>query len=272
MRIYTNVAGINAQRNLGISGNDLAKTFERLSSGRRINRAGDDAAGLAVSERLRSQIRGLGQAVRNAQDGISMVQTAEGALDESTSILQRMRELSVQSSSDQLTDTDRTLVQNEVSAMQTELTRIASATKYGTKSLVDGSLSASITVGTDASATNTVTITIASMDATSLGVGSISVSTVASASAAITSIDAALNTLNSTRSQIGAVQNRLEHVVANLNVAVENLSASESRIRDADFAEEVSKMTRGQILQQAGTSVAGQANQLPQGVLSLLRG
>jgi flagellin len=215
----------------------------------------------------------LGQAVRNSQDGISLVQTAEGALGETTDILQRMRELGVQASSDQLANSDRALINNEFTSLIAEITRIASATKFGTKNLLDGSLTAaSITVGTDATATNTVTLSIGSMDATSLGVGGLAISTSAGASAAIAAIDTALTNVITTRAQLGATQNRLEHTINNLTVAVENLSASESRIRDADFATEVAAMTRGQILQNAGTSVASQANQLPQSVLQLLRG
>jgi flagellin len=251
----------------------MAKSLEKLSSGFRINRAADDAAGLSISEGLRAQTGGLKVAVRNAQDGISVVQTAEGALTEVHSILQRMRDLSVQASSSGSNDLDaRTASNTEFAELGKELDRIANTTKFGSQALLDGNYSGDFQVDwKDITATGgkfTVAITQA-MDSTSLGVGGIDLTT--GADAAIASIDDAIKNVSTTRATLGAYQNRLEHTINNLNVSVENLSASESRIRDTDMAQEMVSFTRAQILSQAGTSMLAQANQAPQGVLSLLR-
>ncbi len=384
LTINTNVQAINAQRNLSVTGMKMSKAMERLSSGFRINRAADDAAGLAISEKLRSQIRGLSQASRNAQDGISMVQTAEGALTESHSILQRMRELAVQASTSTLTDSDRTQVQEEVTSLIAELDRIGNSTTFNGVNLLNGALtvtqaaastvkvggaafdtndvsavdvskasaattytltftagtdtltltngttgaaqnivitaqaataglktfnfdqlgvsftlagaaesaadalgtalaadtivtaagggSAELVIGSDASVSNKLSFAIADMRATALGVNAVSVATQAGAQSAIGTIDTALTSVTTQRAKLGAIQNRLEHTVASLGVTVENLSASDSRIREADIAVESSNLVTAQILQQAGTAVLAQANSAPQSVLSLLRG
>lgn len=281
LRINTNVDAFQAQLNLGQTSAAFSKSVERLSSGLRINRAGDDAAGLAISEKLRSQTKGLAMAQRNAQDGISMIQTGEGALNESTSILQRMRELAVQSSNGTLGTSDRTAIGQEVTALQAELDRISSVTKFNGTALLDGSLStASLTLQIGANGTTNEQVGIVltgsasvAMSSTGLGVGSAAVSldSQAHASASIDLIDTAIQAVSSARAQFGAYQNRLEHTIASLGVTEENLMASESRIRDVNVAEETVNLTRSQILQQAGTSVLSQANQSSQSVLSLLR-
>ncbi len=381
MTINTNVMAINAQRNLAVTGLRMSKAMERLSSGFRINRAADDAAGLAISEKLRSQINGLAQASRNAQDGISMVQSAEGALTETHSILQRMRELAVQASTSTLTDSDRTQIQEEVAALISEINRIGEATNFNGTKLLNGGLGSTVAptsgaavtdgvsklestgasagvytfaqvVGTAGGSTAKVTLTrnadgfavtldniaqltglntsvldfgalgvrvtvnsqlttgagpyvynlnadtitvsggsatlvigsdpndnnqklsfsVNDMRATALGVAAVTVATQTGANAAVTSIDAALTSVTTQRSKLGAIQNRLEHTVASLGVSVENLAASDARIREADIAVESSSLVTAQILQQAGTAVLAQANASPQAVLSLLRG
>ncbi len=367
LRINQNIAAYNAHRNLTQTDNNLSKSLERLSSGLRINRAADDAAGLSISEKLRSQVRGLQQASRNAQDGISLIQTAEGALAETHSILQRMRELSVQAANGSLTDEDRDAIQEEVSALITEVTRIAESTSYNNQTLLEGGLGSSITstgvslvaasgiasiesVGATpgsgyalsyASGTNTLTLTdgtrtenvvitpptgfdtavvtfaslgikvtvngaidnqdiasgsggftvssgsmslhigankdqtisvsIGNMTASGLGIETLDVSTTSGAETAIETLDAAITEVSTQRSQLGAIQNRLEHTIANLGVAQENLAASESRIRDVDMAAEMVSFTRNQIMIQAGTAMLAQANAVPQTVLQLLR-
>ena len=273
LRINQNIAAQNSYRNLSVTDGQMAKSLEKLSSGFRINRAADDAAGLSISEGLRAQTGGLKVAVRNAQDGISVVQTAEGALTEVHSILQRMRDLSVQASSTGSNDTDaRTASDTEFKELGKELDRIANTTKFGSQKLLDGQYSGDFQVDwKDITATGgkfTVAITQA-MDSSALGVGSLDL--VTGADSAIDSIDTAIKDVSTTRATLGAYQNRLEHTINNLNVSVENLSASESRIRDTDMAQEMVSFTRAQILSQAGTSMLSQANQAPQGVLSLLR-
>ncbi|NRA54658.1 MAG: flagellin FliC [Gammaproteobacteria bacterium] len=270
--VQTNVASLNGQRNLSNSTNALSTSMQRLSSGLRINSAKDDAAGLQISNRLTSQINGLGVAQRNAQDGISMAATAEGALQESTNILQRMRDLSVQAANGSNSTADRTSIGKEISALQTELTRIADKTSFGDRKLLQGSFNAGVEFQVGAKANETITITIASMDASKLGVesGTLGVSTAADAQTAIALIDTAIATVDTQRADLGAVQNRFEHTISNLANVQENVSASRSRIRDTDFATETAAMTRNQILQQAGTSILAQANQLPQSALSLL--
>jgi flagellin len=271
--INHNLSAINAHRQLGISNNAGAKALEKLSSGLRINRAADDAAGLAISEKMRGQIRGLNQASRNAQDGISLIQTAEGALNESHSILQRMRELAVQSANDTLTDTDRAKLQTEVTQLNSELDRIAGNTEFNTKKLLNGeALTTPIVFHVGANANQTLSVTIGNMDSsmTGLNTGASTVGTQVDAEAAITTFNAAIETVSTQRANLGAVQNRLEYTIANLNTAAENLQASESRIRDVDMAKEMMEFTRTNILQQAGTAMLAQANAKPQSVLQLL--
>lgn len=280
LQINQNVAALNAYRNLSVTDGQLSKSLERLSSGLRINRAADDAAGLAISEKLRGQVKGLNQAVANAQNGISLIQTAEGALNESHSILQRMRELAVQSANDTNTSADRAQIQKEVDQLASELTRISDTTEFNTKKLLDGSFTdAQFQIG--ANADQTLSVSIGAMDAQTLGVGTLDVATgvttgldvstdAATASTAITTIQTAIDSVSSQRSTLGAVQNRLDHTINNLNVAAENLTASESRIRDTDMAKEMTSFTRAQILSQAGTAMLAQANQVPQNVLRLL--
>ncbi|MFC5997339.1 flagellin [Quadrisphaera sp. GCM10027208] len=280
LQINQNVAALNAYRNLSVTDGQLSKSLERLSSGLRINRAADDAAGLAISEKLRGQVKGLNQAVANAQNGISLIQTAEGALNESHSILQRMRELAVQSANDTNTSADRTQIQKEVDQLASELTRISDTTEFNTKKLLDGSFTAAqFQIG--ANADQTLSVSIGAMDAQTLGVGTLDGATgvttgldvstdAATASSAITTIQTAIDSVSSQRSTLGAVQNRLDHTINNLNVAAENLTASESRIRDTDMAKEMTSFTRAQILSQAGTAMLAQANQVPQSVLRLL--
>ncbi len=365
LRINQNIAAYNAHRNLTQTDNNLSKSLERLSSGLRINRAADDAAGLSISEKLRSQVRGLQQASRNAQDGISLIQTAEGALAETHSILQRMRELAVQAANGSLTEEDRDAIQEEISALISEVTRIADSTSYNNQTLLKGGLGSSVSVTgaslvaasgiasiesvgaasgnynlSYASGTNTLTLTdgtttesvvitpptgfntsvvtfaslgikvtvngaidnqsiasgsggftvssgamslhvganqnqtitvsIGNMSAEGLGIDTVDVSTSAGAEAAIATLDGAITTVSTQRSQLGAVQNRLEHTIANLGVAQENLAASESRIRDVDMAAEMVSFTRNQIMIQAGTAMLAQANAVPQTVLQLL--
>lgn len=273
MIINHNISALNAWRGLSMTNASLQKSLEKLSSGLRINRAADDAAGLAISEKMRAQIRGLNQAIRNAQDGISLIQTAEGALNESHSILQRMRELAVQSANDTNTDADRKQIQDEVSQLIAELDRIANTTEFNTQVLMSGGFSGTgngLTFHIGANSGQILILKIGNMRAAALGVSGLSVSTLAKASAAITTIQNAIDKVSTQRSALGAVQNRLEHTIANLGVASENLSAAESRIRDVDMAQEMMNFTRTQILVQAGTAMLAQANMAPQAVLKLL--
>ncbi|MGV8145778.1 MAG: flagellin [Alkaliphilus sp.] len=270
MRINNNLMAINTHRQLGITNAASGKAMEKLSSGFRINRAGDDAAGLSISEKMRGQIRGLNMASRNAQDGISMIQTAEGALNETHAILQRMRELAVQSASDTNVTADRVALQNEVSELVTEIGRIATATQFNTQVLLTGGVAAAV-IHIGANAGEALNLTIGDMQAGALGVSGISISAQASADAAITTINAALESVSAQRSTLGAVQNRLEHTIKNLDNASENLLAAESRVRDVDMAKEMMNFTKQNILQQAATAMLAQANQAPQGVLQLLR-
>jgi flagellin len=274
LRINQNIAAMNAYRNLSVTDGQMAKSLEKLSSGFRINRAADDAAGLSISEGLRSQVGGLKVAVRNAQDAISVVQTAEGALTEVHSILQRMRDLAVQAANGGAGSTDsRTAAQTEVNSLKSELDRISTTTKYGSSVLLNGAFSGTFQVGANNTAAEQIAVTIGDVSTAGLSLGSsFSVSTVASAQAAIATIDAAITTVSTTRASLGAYQNRFEHTISNLSVAAENLSASESRIRDTDMAQEMVSFTRNQILTQAGTAMLAQANSAPQSVLQLLRG
>ncbi len=275
MVVQHNISALNAHRQLKTNNSAVGKSLEKLSSGYRINRAGDDAAGLAISEKMRGQISGLKQASRNAQDGISLIQTAEGALQETHSILQRMRELSVQSSNGTYQDTvDRENIDKEVQALKSEVDRISTSTHYNGIQLLNGDIdSTGVTfqIGANGSADQSVTLTVADQSSTGLGINGIDLTTRTDANAAISTIDAAINLVSGTRADLGALQNRLEHTINNLGVASENLTASESRIRDVDMAEEMMSYTKNNILTQAAQSMLAQANTLPQGVLSLLQ-
>lgn len=270
LRINTNIAAMNSYRNLSVTDSQMGKSLEKLSSGFRINRAADDAAGLAISEGLRSQIGGLKVAVRNAQDGISVVQTAEGALTETHAILQRMRDLTVQATNDGATDANaKADAQAEFSQLSSELNDIAGNTKFNGKALLGGTYAGTFQVGANSGETLTVSVGQA-VDAAGLGVDAIDLTTATSGD--IATLDTAIQNVSTLRANLGASQNRFEHKINNLNVAVENLSASESRIRDTDMAAEMTSFTRNQILSQAGTAMLAQANQSSQGVLQLLRG
>jgi flagellin len=269
LTLNTNIASLNAQRNLGKTQIALDRAMERLSSGLRINSAKDDAAGLGISNRMTTQIRGLNQAVRNANDGISLSQTAEGALQESTNILQRIRELAVQSANDTNSAGDRASLQAEVDQLLEEMDRIATSTQFNGRNLLDGSMTgATFQVG--ANEGQVITFNIGSATIASLGVDSIDISTQAGAGTAIGDIDTAINTVDGIRGGLGAIQNRFEYTIANLNNVSENLTAARSRILDADIAKETSEMTRASILQQAGVSILAQANQTPLLAVSLL--
>ncbi len=275
--VNTNVASQFAQRQLGKSQASAQKSLERLSTGLRINSAADDAAGLAISNKFRSQIRGLEQAQRNASDGISVIQTAEGALDQMGEIVTRMRELSIQSANGSLTDTDRTFLDSEFQSLATELDRIASSTDFNGRKLLNGSASAGIAfqVGTNNTSTDRISISIANTQASQLGtagtkLNSQGISTVTKSQNSLGIIDAAISQISNARSKLGASQNRLNVTIDNIGTSVENLSAANARIRDVDVARETASLTRSQILVQAGVSVLAQANQSPQIALSLL--
>lgn len=266
--VNTNVSALNAQRQLFDTSNSLNKSFERLSSGFRINSAADDAAGLQISDRLTTQVQGLNQAVRNANDGISVAQTAEGALDEVATSLQRIRQLAIQSQNGINSAEDREALNTETTALITEISRITSTTEFNGVALFDGTFNANFLVG--ANSGQNINITIADSDATALGINATSVSTVAASVTAMTSVDGALSTINGMRADLGATQNRFESTIRNLSNVSENLSAARSRIRDTDFATETAELTRSQILQQASVAILSQANQRPQTALSLL--
>ena len=270
LRINTNVDAMGAQRNLNATNMALSKSMERLSSGLKINRASDDAAGLAVSEKMRAQVKGLNQAVENTQAGVNLVQTAEGALDSVTTILQRVRVLSVQAANDTLTTQDRNNIQAEITQQLLEVDRIANSVSFNTKNLLDGTFTnMSLQIGANSS--DTLTIGITTVNATNLTINNLSVGSATLASQAIASLDVAIQGVLTQRATLGAIQNRLEMAISNLGVQSQNLAAAESRIRDTDFATEVTTMTRNQIIQQSGTAMLSQANQSPQAALSLLR-
>jgi flagellin len=267
MRINNNVAAFNAYRNTTASSNGLSKTLEKLSSGFRINRAADDAAGLVISQNLRAQISGLRTATRNVQDGISVVQTAEGALNEVHSMLTRMRELAVQASNTGANDADAVAAaQAEVDSLIDEINHISDETTFGAINLLDGY---SGVFQVSQASGDTVTVTISDLDATALSVGALTLSS--NASDAIDRIDDGISIVSTARGDLGAMQNRFESMVNNLQVGVENLTASESRIRDADMALEMVSFTKSQILLQAGTAMMAQANNVPQSVLRLMQ-
>jgi flagellin len=271
--VNTNVSSLNAQRQLFNSGTALNTSFERLSSGFRINRAADDAAGLQITDRMTSQIQGLNQATRNANDAISLVQTAEGALGEVTAGLQRIRVLAVQSQNGINSSADRAALQKEVSALKSEISRIATDTQFANVDLLTGGFSAAFLVG--ANAGQTISVNLSRSDGTSfgasgLGLSQTTVATIAGASAALTTIDAAISSIDGTRADLGALQNRFQSTIRNLSNIAENVSSARSRIRDTDFAIETAELTRNQIIQQASTTVLSQANQRPQAALQLL--
>jgi flagellin len=295
MRINHNISALNTYRQLAFNNTQAAKNMEKLSSGLRINRAGDDAAGLAISEKMRGQIRGLEQASRNAQDAISLIQTAEGALNETHSILQRMRELAVQAANDTNTNDDRKELQKEINELVDEIDRIADQTEFNTQNLLGGNGNFTFHIG--ANSGQTITLNISDMNADMIGTlnssgtgiasgksirdlknssfstsgSGVGVMTQSGAESAITIIDDAIKLVSAERSKLGAYQNRLEHTINNLGTAAENLTAAESRIRDVDMAKEMMEFTKNNILTQAAQAMLAQANQQPQGVLQLLR-
>ncbi|CAI9389159.1 flagellin [Microbacterium sp. T2.11-28] len=272
MQINTNVSALNAYRNLSSTQNDLSKSLEKLSSGLRINRAADDAAGLAISEGLKSQIGGLNVAARNAQDGISVIQTAEGALTEVHSILQRVRDLAVQAGNDSNNADSRTAIKTEIDALGSELTRLASSTNFNGIKLLSGGSTLTFQVGAGATAAeDQIAITLTDFATLGATVGALTVDTSANALATITAIDTQITAVSTARASYGALQNRFESTINSLNVSAENLSAANSRIRDTDMAAEMVKYTASNILSQAGTAMLAQANQSNQGVLQLLR-
>ncbi len=277
MRININTSAARASRSLGVTAANLAENVEKLSTGFRINRAGDDASGLVISNRLRAQVSGLRQAIRNAQDGVSVLQTAEGALVEVNTMLQRMRDLAVQASSTATYDTAaRTAAQAEITALRTEITRVGDTTKFGSIGLLDGTASASaltFQVGSGTASGEAIGVTLMTISSAALTLASIDLAstTYASITGAITTLDTAISAVSNSRATIGALQNRFESLTSNLSVTVENLAASESRIRDTDMAAEMVEFTKNQVLQQAGTAMLAQANQIPQSILSLLR-
>lgn len=291
MVVQHNMTAMNANRQLGITTSAQAKSSEKLSSGYRINRAGDDAAGLTISEKMRSQIRGLNKASDNAQDGVSLIQVAEGALSETHSILQRMNELATQAANDTNTTADRNAIQSEINQLTSEIDRIQSTTQFNTMNLIDGSYTAkNLQVGSLSG--QAILVSIQNMNATSLFGGTnsavssvadvntsnlesyntkLTVSSFDTAGSAMKSIQSAIALVSNQRSNLGAVQNRLEHTIANLDNISENTQSAESRIRDTDMAEEMVEYSKNNILAQAGQSMLAQANQSTQGVLSLLQ-
>ena len=269
MVVQHNLTAMNTSRQLnGVTG-ALSKSTEKLSSGYKINRAGDDAAGLSISEKMRSQIRGLNKASSNAQDGISLIQVAEGALNETHSILQRMNELATQAANDTNTSTDRTAIQQEVDQLTSEINRIRSTTQFNTMNLLDGSFTGkNLQVGSLSG--QSIGISISNMNASSLGVSGLKVSSFSQAGTSMSKIQAAIDKVSTQRSKLGALQNRLEHTINNLDTTAENTQSAESRIRDTDMASEMVQYSKNNILSQAGQSMLAQANQSNQGVLSLL--
>ena len=269
MVIQHNIAANNAYRNLSMNSAGTQKNLEKLSSGYRINRSADDAAGLAISEQMRSKINGLNQATANAQDAVGLIQTAEGALTETHSMLQRMVTLATQSANGTYNTTARESIQKEVTALDAEITRIAEKTDYNGINPLKAAASGIMQVGP--TSTEVLTISYLKMDSSALGVNGLVVNTVSKANSAITKINKAINTVSGYRADLGAAQNRLEHTINNLKVTSENMTAAESRIRDTDMAKEIAAFTKNNILNQAAQSMLAQANQTPQGVLQLLR-
>ena len=282
VRIFNNIPSITAQRILGVNNNRLALSVERISSGIRINRAADDAAGLAISEGLRSDIRALRQAVRNASDGISLLNVTEGALNEQSGILIRLRELASQAATGTVGSTERATIQLEFTALRSELDRISATTEFNGLKLINGNLASGVAatshtliqIGIDNTANSRIDLNtqldLTSIDSTQLAIHNLSVTASAEALTALDKINDAIGSITASRGKVGAVQNRLTRSIANLSVSVENLTAAESSIRDADIAEEVAELTRNQILVQTATAMVGQANLIPQSVLQLL--
>ena len=283
VRIFNNIPSLNAQRILGINNGRLAQSVERISSGIRINRGSDDAAGLAISEGLRSDIRALRQAVRNANDGVSLINVTEGALNEQSGILIRLRELASQAATGTVGSTERATIQLEFTALRNELDRIAQTTEFNGQKLIEGSLASSATsashilvqVGLDSTSHSRINLNtevdLGQMTSTGLSIHELSVTSADAALTALEQVNTSIGTLTAGRGKIGAVQNRLIRTISTISIAVENLSAAESAIRDADIAEEVALLTRNQILVQAATAMVGQANLIPQSVLQLLQ-
>ena len=282
IRIFNNIPSLNAQRILGLNNDRLSTSVERISSGIRINRGADDAAGLAISEALRSDIRALRQAVRNANDGISLINVTEGALNEQSGILIRLRELASQASTGTVGSTERQTIQLEFDALRSEIDRIADTTAFNGQKLVDGSLASTassgsqilIQVGLDSGVDSRINlneqVNLTAVNASSLLIAELSLTTAAGALTALDVINKAISSITQSRGKVGAVQNRLVRTISNLSISIENLQAAESAIRDADIAEEVALLTRNQILVQAATAMVGQANLIPQSVLQLL--
>ena len=271
MVVQHNLTAMNSNRMLGVTTSTQAKSTEKLSSGYKINRAADDAAGLAISEKMRRQVRGLTQAVANAQDGISCVQTAEGALNEVHDMLQRMNELAVKAANGTNQSEDMKYINLEVAQLKSEIDRVSTTTTFNERKLLDGKFtSVALQVGAEGISSNTIKVTIGSISTNGLKLTSTSVSTQGAAKKAISEIKNAISSLNETRAKLGAVQNRLEHTINNLNNVVENTTAAESQIRDTDMASEMVKYSNNNILAQAGQAMLAQANQSNQGVLSLL--
>ena len=282
IRIFNNIASSNAQRILGVNNQRLATSIERISSGIRINRGADDAAGLAISEGLRSDIRALRQASRNANDGMSLINVTEGALNEQSGILIRLRELASQAATGTVGSTERGTIQLEFSALRDELTRISQTTEFNGTALLNGSLASTATstnhimiqIGIDNSENSRLNlnsaINLAAVDASTLGIAALSVTGAAEALTALNEINAAIGSVTAARGKVGAVQNRLQRSVSALAVTAENLQAAESSIRDADIASEIAELTRNQILVQTSTAMVGQSNLIPQSVLQLL--
>ena len=269
MVVQHNLSAMNTNRQMGTITSSLQKSTEKLSSGYRINRAGDDAAGLSISEKMRSQIRGLNKASSNAQDGISLIQVAEGALNETHSILQRMNELATQAASDTNTSIDRTAISAEMDQLTSEINRIQSTTQFNTMNLLDGSFKGDLQVGSLKG--QTISISISKMNAGSIGVSGLKVSSNTVAGEAMSKIQKAIESVSTQRSKLGAIQNRLEHTINNLDNVVENTTSAESQIRDTDMATEMVKYSNNNILAQAGQAMLAQSNQANQGVLSLLQ-
>ena len=282
VRIFNNIASLNAQRILGINNERLALSVERISSGIRINRGADDAAGLGISEALRSDIRALRQAVRNSNDGIALINVAEGALNEQSSILIRLRELASQAATGTVGSTERATIQLEFNALRNEIDRISATTQFNGQGLVDGSLASTVSsanqvliqVGIDSGANSRINlneqINLTAVTSSSLGIDTLSVTAAAQALTTLDTINTAISKVTQARGQVGAVQNRLTRSVGNLSVSIENLQAAESSIRDADIAKEIADLTRNQILVQSATAMVGQANLIPQSILLLL--
>ena len=269
MVVQHNLSAMNTNRQMGVVTSALQKSTEKLSSGYKINRAGDDAAGLSISEKMRSQIRGLNKASDNAQDGISLIQVAEGALNETHSILQRMNELATQAANDTNTSTDRTAIKAEIDQLTSEINRIQSTTQFNTQNLLDGKFTGkNLQIGSLKG--QTIKISISNMNAKTLGVSGLTVDKNSTAGVSMSKIQAAIDKVSTQRSNLGALQNRLEHTINNLDTTSENTSAAESRIRDTDMADEMVQYSKNNILAQAGNSMLAQANQQTQGVLSLL--